>query len=192
MTLFTVLLTSRIIEPLERLARFARELGRGRAPAPLPIEGPKEIQEVNESFNVMVQDLKRLANDREVLLAGVSHDLRTPITRLRLEVELAPLSEETRDAMCSDLDQMENIVKQFMAYVREGEQPLEVVNFSQTVLDAIASEPYEKLGGRSALLKRLIRTLKFALIRRIFPVPFRILSLMPVSTAEAHRTVFCA
>ena len=138
-TLFTVLLTSRIIEPLERLARFARELGRGRAPAPLPIEGPKEIQEVNESFNVMVQDLKRLANDREVLLAGVSHDLRTPITRLRLEVELAPLSEETRDAMCSDLDQMENIVKQFMAYVREGEQPLEVVNFSQTVLDAIAS-----------------------------------------------------
>lgn len=138
-TLFTVLLTGRIIEPLERLASFAREIGRGKSPSPLPIEGPKEIQEVNESFNVMLQDLKRLANDREVLLAGVSHDLRTPITRLRLEVELAPLSEETRDAMCSDLDQMENIVKQFMAYVREGEQPLEVVNFSQTVLDAIAS-----------------------------------------------------
>ena len=138
-TLFTVLLTGRVVEPLERLARFAKELGQGKSPEPLPIEGPKEIQEVNESFNVMVQDLKRLANDREVLLAGVSHDLRTPITRLRLEVELAPLSDDTREAMCSDLDQMENIVKQFMAYVREGNQPLEVVNFSQTVLDAIAS-----------------------------------------------------
>ena len=87
----------------------------------------------------MVSDLKRLASDRELLLAGVSHDLRTPITRLRLEVELAPLSEETREAMCSDLDQMESIVKQFMAYVRQGEAELEVVNISDTVRHVIAA-----------------------------------------------------
>lgn len=140
---FTVLLTGKIIEPLERLSHFAREIGRGKSPAPLPIEGPKEIQQVNESFNLMLQDLKRLANDREVLLAGVSHDLRTPITRLRLEVELAPLSDDTREAMCSDLDQMETIVKQFMAYVREGEQPLEVVNLSEVVEEAISSSRLE-------------------------------------------------
>lgn len=136
-TLFTVLLTSRLIDPLSRLSGFARKLGRGTYPPPLPLEGPREIQEVNESFNVMVSDLKRLANDRELLLAGVSHDLRTPITRLRLEVELAPITEETREAMCSDLDQMEGIVKQFMAYVRQGEQPLEVVNLSETVENVV-------------------------------------------------------
>ncbi len=141
--LFTILLTRRIVNPLEKLSEFARELGRGLTPAPLPIEGPKEIQQVNESFNVMLQDLKRLANDREVLLAGVSHDLRTPITRLRLEAELAPISEETREAMCSDLDQMETIVKQFMAYVREGTQPLEIVDLSKVVKDVIATSRFE-------------------------------------------------
>lgn len=137
--LFTVLLTSRLIDPLAKLSEYARELGRGVFPQPLPLDGPSEIREVNESFNVMVSDLKRLASDRELLLAGVSHDLRTPITRLRLEVELAPLSEETREAMCSDLDQMESIVKQFMAYVRQGDAELEVVNISDTVRHVIAA-----------------------------------------------------
>ncbi len=143
-TFFTVLLTGRIIEPLARLTLFAKQLGQGKTPKPLPIEGPKEIQQVNESFNLMVSDLKTLANDREVLLAGVSHDLRTPITRLRLEVELAPISESTREAMCDDLDQMESIVKQFMSYVREREQPLEVVDISQTVESAIGMSRFKQ------------------------------------------------
>ena len=135
---FTVLMTNRLIDPLSRLSAFARQLGRGNLPDPLPLEGPREIREVNESFNVMVSDLKRLASDRELLLAGVSHDLRTPITRLRLEAELAPISEETRDAMCSDLDQMESIVKQFMAYVRQGQTELSVVDISAVLREVIA------------------------------------------------------
>lgn len=138
-TLFTVLLTNRLIDPLSRLSSYARQLGRGILPEPLPLDGPREIQEVNESFNVMVSDMKRLQSDRELLLAGVSHDLRTPITRLRLEVELAPISEETRNAMCSDLDQMESIVKQFMAYVRQGETELSVVDISSTLREVIAA-----------------------------------------------------
>lgn len=145
-TVFTVLLTSRLIDPLARLSEYARQLGRGIFPQPLPLDGPREIREVNESFNVMVSDMKRLASDRELLLAGVSHDLRTPITRLRLEVELAPLTDDTKDAMCSDLDQMENIVKQFMDYVRQGETALEVVSISEIVKKVIngtriASQP---------------------------------------------------
>lgn len=136
--IFTMLLTGRIIEPLTRLTAAARTLGRGEFPKPLPVEGPKEIQEVNESFNVMVAGMKRLQSDRELLLAGVSHDLRTPITRLRLEVEMADLSEDTREAMAGDLDQMESIVKQFMAYIRQGEMPLEIVNLSEAVHRVIA------------------------------------------------------
>ncbi|MBQ8828701.1 MAG: HAMP domain-containing protein [Burkholderiaceae bacterium] len=140
---FTMLLTGRIIEPLSRLTIAARTLGRGEYPKPLPVEGLKEIQEVNESFNLMVSGMKRLQSDRELLLAGVSHDLRTPITRLRLEVEMANVSDETREAMCSDLDQMETIVKQFMAYVRQGELPLKVVNLSDTLRHVISSTRIE-------------------------------------------------
>lgn len=141
---FTVLITGRITGPLETLSKFARTLGSGRLPEPLPIEGPKEIQQVNESFNVMVTDLKRLASDRELLLAGVSHDLRTPMTRLRLEVEMASLDESTKEDMCSDLDQMENILKQFMAYTRESKTEVEVVNISNALRQVIHATRIEE------------------------------------------------
>ena len=78
-----------------------------------------------------------MEQDREVLLAGVSHDLRTPITRLRLETEMASLPEDTHAAMVSDLEQMEMIVNQFAAYAKRSTQPLERVNLSQTVLQYI-------------------------------------------------------
>jgi two-component system osmolarity sensor histidine kinase EnvZ len=140
---FAGLLTSRIIDPLARLTAAVRTLARGEYPKPLRTEGPREIQEVNEAFNTMVLGMKRLSADRELLLAGVSHDLRTPITRLRLEVELADLPAETRDAMASDLDQMEAIVKQFMAYVRQGEMPPEVVDFSETLKQVVQATRIE-------------------------------------------------
>ena len=118
------LLTRRVVEPLITLSSYARDFGRGVMPASLPEDsGPEEIREVNSSFNRMVQDITRMEKDREMLLAGVSHDLRTPITRLRLETEMADLPEETRQNMVSDLEQMEMIVNQFMAYARRSTQP---------------------------------------------------------------------
>ena len=99
--------------------------------------GPEELREVNSSFNRMVQDITRMEQDREVLLAGVSHDLRTPITRLRLETEMADLPEDTHAAMVSDLEQMEMIVNQFAAYAKRSTQPLERVSLSDTVLQYI-------------------------------------------------------
>ena len=97
-------LTRRVIDPLNKLSAAARAFGRGTMPANLPEEsGPIELREVNSSFNRMVQDITRVENDREMLLAGVSHDLRTPITRLRLETEMANLPDDTRNNMISDL-----------------------------------------------------------------------------------------
>ena len=127
------------MEPLANLSRAAKALGRGQTPEELPDTGPTEIREVNKSFNIMVKDLSRMEEDRELLLAGVSHDLRTPITRLRLEVELADLPEDSRNAMVQDMEQMENIVNQFLGYARRSNTPLELVNLGEVVASAIGA-----------------------------------------------------
>ena len=88
----------------------------------------------------MVQDITRVENDRETLLAGVSHDLRTPITRLRLETEMANLPEDTRNNMISDLEQMETIVNQFMAYARRSTQPME-----KSICPRQSDAPFQRL-----------------------------------------------
>ncbi len=134
------LLTRHVIDPLAKLSLVATQLGQGKVPAPLPEDaGTAEIQAVNMSFNHMVQDLRRMEADRELLLAGVSHDLRTPITRLRLEVELADLPEDSRAAMVSDLEQMENIVNQFLSYARHSHEEQELVNLGEAVEAAMSN-----------------------------------------------------
>lgn len=136
--LCAILITSRLTAPLNQLSINAREFGRGRMPKSLPEDsGPEELREVNSSFNRMVKDITRMEKDREVLIAGVSHDLRTPITRLRLETELADLPKETHEAMVSDLEQMERIVNQFMDYARRDNVPLSSLDFSKIVSEAI-------------------------------------------------------
>ena len=139
------LLARHVIKPLEALSNCAKQLGQGQVPDPLPENsGTAEIQAVNISFNRMVQDLRRMDADRELLLAGVSHDLRTPITRLRLEVELANLSEESRNAMVSDLEQMENIVDQFLAYARRTSEDQVMVNLGEALHAAIDNARIEQ------------------------------------------------
>lgn len=132
------LLARHVVQPLARLSAFAREISQGKKPEPLPEDATtSEIQAVNVSFNRMVEDLGHMEADRELLLAGVSHDLRTPITRLRLEVELADLPGDSREAMVSDLEQMENIVNQFLAYARRTNEDQVMVNFGEAVTAAI-------------------------------------------------------
>lgn len=134
-----ILITRVINRPLARLSGAARALGAGRAPEALPESGPPEIRTVNASFNRMVTDLAKLEEDRAVLLAGISHDLRTPLTRLRLELELAKLPDATRDAMVEDLEQMDAIVRQFLDYARGStRQAPELVDVAEAVEAAVA------------------------------------------------------
>ena len=137
-TMGATVLTQRTVRPLAELSAAAKKLGRGEKPNPLP-ENTRtaEIEAVNRSFNHMVEELERMEDDRELLLAGVSHDLRTPLTRMRLEIELSNLSEDSRDAMVSDLEQMESIVNQFMAYAKRSKQPLERVDLGAAVYGTI-------------------------------------------------------
>ena len=122
LTLIGAIFISKLINnPLSRLSVAARELANGRTPLPLPESGAREIKETNISFKQMVADLARIEQDRALILAGISHDLRTPITRMQLEVEMAPLDETARSGMQSDLSQMDSIINQFLDYAKPFE-----------------------------------------------------------------------
>jgi two-component system osmolarity sensor histidine kinase EnvZ len=125
--------------PLAELSRAAAELGAGRTPRNLPDLGPPEIRMVNRSFNRMVDSLDRLERERAILLAGISHDLRTPLTRLRLDLEMSELPETVRADMVGDLDQLDSIVRQFLDYARPlAARPPQEIDLSALTLDALS------------------------------------------------------
>ena len=110
-----------IIRPLKRLEFAAREVGRGDRPGDLKVVGTTEMRAVTKAFNQMARDVEQLEEDRTLLLAGISHDLRTPITRVRLACEFLPDSEgEARDGIIRDTEDMDEIIDQFIGFVRDG------------------------------------------------------------------------
>jgi two-component system osmolarity sensor histidine kinase EnvZ len=162
-----------INRPLARLTVVARAIAKGQKPDPLPEKGPIEIIEANRSFNQMVNDLQRVESDRAVILAGISHDLRTPLTRLQLEVEMAHLPDEARLGIESDIAQMDAIIGQFLDYAK----PTDVSTFSQVDISALLEEssrtamrrpdlrvtsaiaPHAQVMGNPTDLKRVVNNL---------------------------------
>jgi two-component system osmolarity sensor histidine kinase EnvZ len=140
------LIASRISRPLKAMAKSAEMVGRGQTPAPLPEDGAEELSRLAIAFNTMAADLERHERDRSEVLAGISHDLRTPLTRLRLEAEMS-VAESARQAVVADIEQMEAVISQFMDYARteSGEMPV------ATDLTALLSDLAERQGcvGRS-------------------------------------------
>jgi two-component system osmolarity sensor histidine kinase EnvZ len=115
------LISSLINLPLARLTDATRSIAQGKRPARLPEKGPQEVREANRSFNQMVEDLAQVEKDRAVILAGISHDLRTPLARMQLEIEMASLPAEAREGMQSDIAQMDAIIGQFLDYAKPTE-----------------------------------------------------------------------
>ena len=112
------LIVFRLRRPLRALVGAAADVGRGRVPAPLEESGPQEIQTVSRAFNQMTRDLARLEDDRALILAGVSHDLRTPLARLRLGLEMADADAPLKGGMAADIDEMDRIIGQFLDFAR--------------------------------------------------------------------------
>lgn len=97
-----------------------------------------EIREVNRGFNRMARELARVEEDRAVMLAGISHDLRTPLARLRLETEMSVSDEEAKRNMALDIDQLDAIIDKFMDYARPGETRLEPIHIAKLIDREIA------------------------------------------------------
>ncbi|SOY69218.1 sensory histidine kinase in two-component regulatory system [Cupriavidus taiwanensis] len=113
--------------PLQELAQAARRIRAGETPPALPTDGPTEIAQVSSAFNQMMQALQQAEQTRALMLAGVSHDIRTPLTKLRLAMAMA-IPRGADDAFVASaegyLDHIETILQQFMDYAGSGEKEL--------------------------------------------------------------------
>ena len=164
--------TRRATRPLAGLAEAAERLGRGEPVAPLPETGPEEVRRAVAAFNRMQERLSRFIADRTRLLAALGHDLRTPITSLRLRAELLD-DEEAKQRIVETLDEMQRMVESTLAFAREEAQaePVRetdlaalvegtVEDLSELGLDVrlVASEPVVAR-IRSAAVRRALRNL---------------------------------
>jgi two-component system osmolarity sensor histidine kinase EnvZ len=92
-----------------------------------------EIREVNIGFNRMAEQLAKIEQDRAIMLAGISHDLRTPLARLRLETEMSVADADARDHMAADIDQLDAIIDKFLDYARPDHAELKPVLLNDVV-----------------------------------------------------------
>ncbi len=156
--------------PLRRLQNAANSYSKtGKAPYLDTNHGPLEIRQVNQAFNHMVYTLEQTERDRQIMLAGISHDLRTPLTRIRLTAEMLP-DEFFREGLIYDVDDMDAILNQFISYMRDGsDEELTDTNINTLLQELVIQfkpldirfemQDLPIIPARSLSLKRLIANL---------------------------------
>lgn len=148
-----VLLLRWATRPLRDLAVAAERFSLDQIPQPLDETGPAEVRHAARAFNTMRERIQRLVSERMQALAAVSHDLRTPITRLRLRSELME-DEATRDLVDADLAEMEGMIDSTLEFLRGGVsseaiRPIDIVSVIETIVDDHADQ------GRAVILTGL-------------------------------------
>lgn len=136
-----------ITGPLRRLASAADRIGRDLSPQPVPLEGPDEVRHAAVAFNAMQERIARLLEDRTEALAAMSHDLRTPLSRLQLRVGFLPEGED-RTRLEADIAEMEAMVSRTLDYIREGRdaepvRPADVAAILQTLASDAADQGHD-------------------------------------------------
>ena len=159
--------------PLSALQRAAHEVGLGDFPKPLTERGTTEIVAVTRAFNHMAKGIKQLEDDRNLLMAGISHDLRTPLTRIRLAIEMISQQDEfLKEGIEGDIDDMNSIIDQFIDYLRHDSKDkaelgdinllIEEVVQSESILEReinFNAEPLPKVPLRYVAMKRALANL---------------------------------
>lgn len=117
----SILTAYSIRKPIAKIREATNQFAQGKLPERLNIQSPEEVKQLAEAFNKMVSDVKAFEKERQMMLAGISHDLRTPLTRLQLMIEISSqLSEETKKDMTADIAQITAMQQQFIDYVSAG------------------------------------------------------------------------
>lgn len=131
------------VKPIRRLAIAADNLGKGREVASFKPEGAKEVRQAASAFLAMRERILRQIGQRTEMLAGVSHDLRTPLTRMRLQLEMASTGDGIEE-MKTDLAEMEHMLESYLAFARgEGTEPPVPTNLSK-ILKEISAQARRK------------------------------------------------
>lgn len=132
--------------PLKALQIAAKEVGRGDFPEQLKEQGSTELVAVTRAFNQMSAGIKQLEKDRNLLMAGVSHDLRTPLTRIRLATEMmGPNEDYLKDGIINDIEDMNMIIDQFIAFIRHHkEEALVATDLNSLIMDVVEAEIQSK------------------------------------------------
>ncbi|WP_341659507.1 two-component system sensor histidine kinase EnvZ [Vibrio sp.] len=146
--------------PLIALEKAAKGVGQGEIPPPLPVKGASEIRAVTRAFNQMAKGIQALEEDRTLLMAGISHDLRTPLTRIRLATEMmSPQDSYLAEGIISDTEECNQIINQFMDYLK----PVDRETFVAVNLNDITNEVTSAEGGYEVKIEtEYHRPLKFA------------------------------
>ncbi len=137
----------RTTAPLAAFARAAERLGVDVSAPALPESGPREVRQAARAFNQMQTRVRRFVEDRTQMVAAIAHDLRTPITRLRLHAEFVE-EEEQRRKMLADLDEMERMIASTLSFAREdaateARETVDLVTLIQSVCDDMADAGHE-------------------------------------------------
>jgi two-component system osmolarity sensor histidine kinase EnvZ len=136
-----------VARPLKQLAQAALQVGQGAWPHPLPEKGAREIVTVSRAFNQMSADLAANERERALVLAGISHDLRTPLARVRIAAELSA-DESLREGLAADVEQMDAVIQQFLDYARMDETEAML----PTDLKALVQEVAQQFSGQARSL----------------------------------------
>ena len=111
----------RVVRPITGFAHAAERLGRDPTTLVLALEGPAEVGRAAHAFNRMQSRLRSFVDDRTAMVGAISHDLRTPLTRLRFRIEDVP--DELRDDMLAEVDEMEQMISSVLTFIRDASEP---------------------------------------------------------------------
>jgi two-component system, OmpR family, osmolarity sensor histidine kinase EnvZ len=141
-----IILARRISRPLQNLAVAVQLVGQGNTPEKLREDGVEELAKLAHAFNNMAQQVKELLANRTTLLAGISHDLRTPLARMRLAVEMLPSDAEPKiiSRLEKDIDEMNRLIGEFLAFSKglekESIQSIELIEYIGKVVSEIPAD----------------------------------------------------
>ena len=128
------------IRPIRRLAIAARSFGMGRGSSEIKPSGAKEVRQATQAFRQMRERISRQLAQRTEMLAGVSHDLRTPLTRMKLQIEMLERTPETRELQ-DDIQEMERMIDGYLTFARgEGSESLSKINLTNLIEEIISTE----------------------------------------------------
>ncbi len=168
--LTTLVIVRRLTQPLSQLAAAAERIGQGGSPEPLPEDGPSELLALVRTFNQVTRQVKALLTNRTILLAGIAHDLRSPIARMRLALEMLPpsIDPELVERMLRAVDTMTHMVNQSLEFSRGVVQhPSQEVDVGELIGELVEDARRNGADVRWHPCRPCVRLLQPMALRRI-------------------------